>query len=157
MNYYNPYQNYNQSYNPYQNQLQQQAQNIRSGSLVSVSSEEEARMYPVGPGNSVTFKNENMPYIYTKTMGFSQLDRPTSPISVALAIDGEPLLTSRAIVTPAAVDEYFNVTSTAFIDVPKGCCFTIAVENTSTSATPGTTPAPAINVQNANLVVVRTA
>lgn len=77
MNYYNPYQNYNQSYNPYQNQLQQQPQNIRSGSLVSVSSEEEARMYPVGPGNSVTFKNENMPYIYTKTMGFSQLDRPT--------------------------------------------------------------------------------
>lgn len=77
MNYYNPYQNYNQSYNSYQNQLQQQAQNIRSGSLVSVSSEEEARMYPVGPGNSVTFKNENMPYIYTKTMGFSQLDRPT--------------------------------------------------------------------------------
>ena len=73
MNYYNPYQNYN----PYQSQLQQQPQNIRSGSLVSVSSEEEARMYPVGPGNSVTFKNENMPYIYTKTMGFSQLDRPT--------------------------------------------------------------------------------
>lgn len=72
MNYYNPYQNYN----PYQGQLQQQPQNIRSGSLVSVSSEEEARMYPVGPGNSVTFKNENMPYIYTKTMGFSQLDRP---------------------------------------------------------------------------------
>jgi len=77
MNYYNPYQNYNQNYNPYQSQLQQQPQNIRSGSLVSVSSEEEARMYPVGPGNSVTFKNENMPYIYTKTMGFSQLDRPT--------------------------------------------------------------------------------
>lgn len=84
-------------------------------------------------------------------------DGTVGPISVSLAIDGEPLLTSRAIVTPAAVDEYFNVTSTAFIDVPKGCCFTIAVENTSTSATPGTTPAPAINVQNANLVVVRTA
>ena len=84
-------------------------------------------------------------------------DGTVGPISVSLAIDGEPLLTSRAIVTPAAVDEYFNVTSTSFIDVPKGCCFTIAVENTSTSATPGTTPAPAINVQNANLVVVRTA
>lgn len=84
-------------------------------------------------------------------------DGTVGPISVSLAIDGEPLLTSRAIVTPAAVDEYFNVTSTAFIDVPKGCCFTIAVENTSTSATPGTTTAPAINVQNANLVVVRTA
>lgn len=79
------------------------------------------------------------------------------PISIALALDGEPLQTSRAIVTPTAVDAYFNVTSTAFITVPKGCCFTIAVENTSASATPGTTPAPAINVQNANLVVKRVA
>lgn len=79
------------------------------------------------------------------------------PISIAVAIDGEPVLTSRAIVTPAAVDDYFNVTSTAIITVPKGCCFNIAVENTSESATPGTTPAPAINVQNANLVVSRIA
>lgn len=79
------------------------------------------------------------------------------PISVALALDGEPIQTSRAIVTPAAVDEYFNVTSTAIITVPKGCCFTVAVENTSASATPATTPAPAINVQNANLTVARIA
>lgn len=79
------------------------------------------------------------------------------PISVALALDGEPILTSKAIVTPAAVDEYFNVTSTAIITVPKGCCFTVAVENTSSSATPGTTPAPAINVQNANMTVSRIA
>ena len=77
------------------------------------------------------------------------------PISVALAIDGEPVLTSRAIVTPAAVDDYFNVTSTAIVTVPKGCCFTIAVENVSAAPAGGT--APAINVQNANLVVVRTA
>lgn len=79
------------------------------------------------------------------------------PISVALAESGEPILTSRAIVTPAAVDEYFNVTSTAIITVPRGCCFSISVENTSESATPGTTPAPAINVQNANLTVTRIA
>lgn len=79
------------------------------------------------------------------------------PISVALAIDGEPLLTSRAIVTPAAADDYFNVTSTAIITVPKGCCFNISVENVSESADPATTPAPAINVQNANLVVSRIA
>lgn len=57
------------------------------------------------------------------------------PISVALAVDGEPVLTSRAIVTPAAADEYFNVTSTAIITVPKGCCFNVSVENTSESAT----------------------
>ena len=79
------------------------------------------------------------------------------PISVALAVDGEPILTSRAIVTPAAVDEYNNVTSTAIITVPKGCCFNVSVENTSESATPATVPAPAINVQNANLTVTRIA
>lgn len=78
-------------------------------------------------------------------------------ISVALAIDGEPILTSRAIVTPAEVDEYFNVTSTAIITVPRGCCFNVSVENTSESATPESTPAPAINVQNANLTVSRIA
>lgn len=78
------------------------------------------------------------------------------PISLSLAIDGEPIPTSRAIVTPAAVDEYFNVTSTAIITVPRGCCFTVAVENTSGPAAVGGA-APAINVQNANLVVSRIA
>ena len=78
-------------------------------------------------------------------------------ISVALAIDGEPVLTSRAIVTPAAVDNYFNITSTAIVTVPKGCCVNVSVENTSESATPATTPAPAINVQNANLTITRIA
>lgn len=86
------------------------------------------------------------------------------PISIALALDGEPLQTSKAIVTPAAPSEappsvanYFNVTSTAIITVPRGCCFSVAVENTSTSPTPATTPAPAINVQNANMTVERIA
>jgi hypothetical protein len=78
------------------------------------------------------------------------------PISLSLAIDGEPIPTSRAIITPAAVDEYFNVTSTAIITVPRGCCFTVAVENTSGPAAVGGA-APAINVQNANLVVSRIA
>ena len=87
-----------------------------------------------------------------------------APISVALAIDGEPVLTSKAIVTPAAASEaapsnanYFNVTSTAIITVPKGCCMNISVENTSESTTPATVPAPPINVQNANLTVSRIA
>jgi hypothetical protein len=77
------------------------------------------------------------------------------PISVALALDGEPILTSRAIVTPAAVDNYFNVTSTAIITVPRGCCFNLSVENTSEAPAGGV--APAINVQNANLTVTRIA
>lgn len=87
-----------------------------------------------------------------------------APISIALAIDGEPVLTSKAIVTPAAAAEappsnvnYFNVTSTAIITVPKGCCMNVSVENTSESATPATVPAPPINVQNANMTVSRIA
>jgi len=83
-------------------------------------------------------------------------DGTVGPIAVALAIDGEPILTSRAIVTPAAVDEYFNVTSTAIVTVPKGCCFNVAVENVSFGATAADTPT-AINVQNANLTVSRIA
>lgn len=85
------------------------------------------------------------------------------PISVALAIDGEPIQTSRAIVTPAATaadpptaDNFFNVTSTAIITVPKGCCFSVAVENTSGPVAPGGV-APEILVQNANLTVSRIA
>lgn len=85
------------------------------------------------------------------------------PIAVALALDGEPILTSRAIVTPAAVateppttENFFNVTSTAIITVPKGCCFNVSVENVSESAD-AATPAPAILVQNANLTVSRIA
>lgn len=85
------------------------------------------------------------------------------PISIALAISGEPIQTSRAIVTPAATAEepptsanFFNVTSTAIITVPKGCCFNIAVENTSGPAAAGGV-APEILVQNANLTVARIA
>ena len=54
----------------------QQPQQIQNAGLVSVRNENEARNYPVAPGNSVTFKDETAPYVYTKTMGFSQLDRP---------------------------------------------------------------------------------
>lgn len=86
-----------------------------------------------------------------------------APISVALAIDGEPIQTSRAIVTPADTatdppteENFFNVTSTAIITIPRGCCYTISVENTSSGLTV-TDPAPAILVQNANLTVSRIA
>ena len=86
------------------------------------------------------------------------------PIAIAIALDGEPIPTSRAIVTPAAVatdppttENFFNVTSTAIIDIPKGCCFNVSVENVSESTDPATTPAPPILVQNANLTVARIA
>lgn len=69
-------------------------------------------------------------------------------ISIALAQSGEPLQSSRARVTPAAVENYFNVTSTAILTIPRGCCYTLAVENTS---------AQAIEIQNANLTITRIA
>lgn len=67
-------------------------------------------------------------------------------ISLALALEGEPLASATAIVTPAAVEEFFNVYVSVFVDVPCGCCTTVSVENISTQA---------INVQNANLIVER--
>ena len=69
-------------------------------------------------------------------------------ISLALAIDGEGLGSSTMIVTPAAVEEYFNVFGAMFIDVPKGCCLTVSIQNTSTQS---------ILVQNANLIIERVA
>lgn len=79
------------------------------------------------------------------------------PIAVAITVNGEPRLTSRAIFTPAAVEEYGNVTSTAIIRVPRGCCFSISVESVPASTDPTVTPAPVIEMQNANLVINRIA
>ena len=78
-------------------------------------------------------------------------------IAIALTVNGEPRQTSRAIVTPAAVEEYFNVTSTAIITVPKGCCFTLSVRSVPASEDPTVTPVPVISLQNANLTISRIA
>lgn len=69
-------------------------------------------------------------------------------ISLAIAISGEPVLSSQMISTPAAVEQFNNVSAGIYVDVPKGCCVNIAVENTS---------GVAIDVANANLVVTREA
>ena len=79
------------------------------------------------------------------------------PIAISLAVNVEPRPTSRAIITPAAVEEYGNVTSTAIITVPKGCCFTLSVRHVPASEDPTATPAPVIELQNANLVINRIA
>ena len=75
-----PYPYYPQSFQQnYPQTMPQQAPSqmqMQNGGFIPVPSEDVARNYPVAPGNSVTFKNENAPYVYTKTMGFSQLDRP---------------------------------------------------------------------------------
>lgn len=70
------------------------------------------------------------------------------PVSLALAINGEGVPTSSMIETPAAVEEFSNVYSSIFIDVPNGCCTQVSVENI------GTIP---VAVQNANLIVERVA
>ena len=69
-------------------------------------------------------------------------------ISLAIALEGEALGSATMIVTPAAVEDLWNVYASVFVDVPYGCCVTVAVENTSDQA---------INVQNANLIVERVA
>lgn len=80
-----------------------------------------------------------------------------TPIAVALTVNGEPRLTSRAIFTPAAAEDFGNVTSTAIIKVPKCCCFSLGVESIPATTNPTVTPAPVIEVQNANLTIARIA
>jgi hypothetical protein len=78
-------------------------------------------------------------------------------IATALAIDGEPLQSSRAIVTPAAVEQYFNVTNTAIITVPKGCCYTIALENVDAGVGDTLAEQQTISIADGNLTVTRIA
>ena len=70
------------------------------------------------------------------------------PISLAIALEGEALGGATVISTPAAVEEYNNVFTAAYIDVPRGCCLSIGVRNTSDIP---------VNVQNASLIVERVA
>lgn len=69
-------------------------------------------------------------------------------ITAALAVNGEPLASATATVTPAAVENYFNIYVSVQVSVPKGCCLTVAMENTS---------AQAVNFSNSNLTVERIA
>lgn len=70
------------------------------------------------------------------------------PISLAIAINGEPVATTTMISTPAALEEFNNVFSSIFLDVPAGCCSQISVRNITDQS---------IDVQNANLIVERVA
>ena len=81
-----------------------------------------------------------------------------TPIALAIAVNGEPRVTSEAIFTPQAVDEFGNVTSTAIITVPKGCCFSMSIRYVdATVNNVAVDPTPTIEVQNANLVINRVA
>lgn len=79
-------------------------------------------------------------------------------IAVAITVNGEARPTSEAIFTPQAVDEFGNVTSTAIITVPRGCCFSVSVRYVdATTDDPAVTATPLIEVQNSNLVINRIA
>lgn len=80
-----------------------------------------------------------------------------SPIAVAITVNGEQRLGSRSIYTPAAVDEYGNVTSRVMIDVPRGCCFTVSAEYVSGVVDGTTTPTPSINVIDGSISINRKA
>ncbi len=70
------------------------------------------------------------------------------PVSLALAIDGEAQGSATAIVTPAAVENFFNVSGNIYILVDRGCCVNVSVKN------PGAEP---ITVSNLNLIAERIA
>lgn len=81
-----------------------------------------------------------------------------TPIATAIVVSGESRDGSRSIFTPAAVDQYGNVTSRAVVDVPRGCCFTVAVEYVNgTVDDPAVVPTPLINVVDGSLSISRTA
>lgn len=73
-------------------------------------------------------------------------DGTAGEISVSMALDGEPIETSKMVATPASVSEYHNVCRTMYVTVPRGCCYTLSVRNTSDQA---------VDVEHANLIVER--
>lgn len=111
--FYQNYPNYNQMYLQQQLQSMQQPQQanqtpqIQNGGFVMVKDINEAMNYPVAPGNSVTFKNENQPYIYTKTLGFSQLDQPIFEIFKLVKEENE--LPKEEIKEELPVIEYLSI------------------------------------------------
>ena len=80
-----------------------------------------------------------------------------TPIAVAISVNGETRPSSLAIATPADAEEYTNLTSTAIVTVPKGCCFNVSVRYVSGVTDGTTTPTPTIEVANSNLVITRIA
>lgn len=79
-------------------------------------------------------------------------------IGLAISVNGESRPSSLAIFTPQAVDEFGNVTTTALVTVPRGCCFSMSVRYVdATTSDPAVTPTPTITVANSNLVINRVA
>lgn len=68
------------------------------------------------------------------------------PVSLAIAIDGEPVGSTTMIETPGATAQFNHVSAATYVPVPKGCCVSVAVENNGTQA---------VDVQNANIIIER--
>lgn len=68
-------------------------------------------------------------------------------IGVAISINGEPIVSTNAVATIAALNNYFHVSTSTYIDVPTCSNYTVSITNSSEQV---------ISVQNANLIVERT-
>ena len=114
-----------------------------------------------GTGNFILRGNSNNCFARYQVVFNGNIALPegatVTPIAMALTVNGEIRPTSRAIYTPAAAEQYGNVTSTAIITVPRGCCFNLALRSVPASEDPTVTPAPLINLQNANVTINRIA
>ena len=118
--------------------------------------------HPDGTGVFILRGNTNNCFARYQITLNANISIPTggavTPIAVAISENGETRPTSTAIFTPAAVEVEGNVTSTAIITVPRGCCFNVAVRYVdATVEDAATVPTPVIEVQNANLVINRIA
>ena len=114
-----------------------------------------------GPGNNSNCCNQYAHYqvTYNGNIGIPEGGEVT-PIAIAITVNGEPRLTSRAIYFPTDTIEagdYGNVTSTAIIKVPRCCCFSLSVDAVPATTDPEIIPAPIIAVQNNNLTIARVA
>ena len=97
LNQYYPYQYpYQQAYQ----QNYQQSTQVQNTGLVSVRSMEEAYNYPVAPGNSITFKDETQPFVYTKTKGFSPLEQPVFEKYRLVKVEETQNVTQNPLKTP---------------------------------------------------------
>lgn len=145
---------------------------LQYNGIIWVQGENGANNYNLAPNSLMPLWDSERQTIYLKSTDFcfaryqvifnGNIAIPdggtVGPIAVAITVSGEARPTSRAIYTPAAVDEYGNVTSTAIITVPRGCCFNMSVEYVSGIVNdPTATSTPSINVINANVVINRIA
>lgn len=94
----------------------------------------------IGTGYKITFGG-NITFPATAPEGETAA---TAPISLAIAIEGQPDVTTAMVATPAAAGDLVNVNRSAVVKTLAGCCASVAVENTSNGT---------ITVENPNLII----